>query len=294
MACQSSHEAHTAPLAPSTDGAPAAGHHPDISPDPNVNSGEALEKQWDQPESPVPGSQDSPPPQGPNPETANEKENNAVLMLSFPRKLWRIVEDNPFTSVHWNDEGDMVVIEADLFHTEVLQRRGADLFERYRSLRQTASRASSVNLTCRIYRNSNFQRDKPVLLQNIRRKGNPRTTAQPITSATVTPKRKKHAVVTRRFQRFHRNESTQEADKKAQNNTPTADANPGQCSFLFCGLWYMGRVAVWARANHLPRTMTMYNTYFSIMMTAVSVVAQNKAPEAEEEQEESSDYKCAL
>ena len=40
--------------------------------------------------------------------------------------------------------------------------------------------------------------------------------------------------------------------------------------------------------------MTMYNTYFSIMMIAISVVAQNKAPEAEEEQEESSDYKCAL
>ena len=44
--------------------------------------------------------------------------------------LWRIVEYNPFTSVHWNDEGDMVVIEADLFHTEVLQCRGADqIFE---------------------------------------------------------------------------------------------------------------------------------------------------------------------
>ena len=41
-----------------------------------------------------------------------------------------IVEDVAFTSVHWNDEGDMVVIEADLFQTEVLQRRGADqIFE---------------------------------------------------------------------------------------------------------------------------------------------------------------------
>ena len=40
------------------------------------------------------------------------------------------MEYNPFTSVHWNDEGDMVVIEADLFHTEVLQCRGADqIFE---------------------------------------------------------------------------------------------------------------------------------------------------------------------
>ena len=30
------------------------------------------------------------------------------------------------------------------------------------------------------------------------------------------------------------------------------------------------------------------------MMVAISVVAQNEAPEAEEEQEESSDYKCTL
>ena len=40
------------------------------------------------------------------------------------------MEDAAFTSVHWNDEGDMVVIEADLFQTEVLQHRGADqIFE---------------------------------------------------------------------------------------------------------------------------------------------------------------------
>ncbi|KAJ1369146.1 hypothetical protein KIN20_030548 [Parelaphostrongylus tenuis] len=93
-------------------------------------SGEALEKQGDQPESPDPGLHDNLPPQGPKPEMANKEENNAVLGLSFPRKLWRIVEDAAFTSVRWNDEGDMVVIEADLFQTEVLQRRGADqIFE---------------------------------------------------------------------------------------------------------------------------------------------------------------------
>ena len=28
--------------------------------------------------------------------------------------------------LHWNDEGDMVVIKADLFQAEVLQCRGAD------------------------------------------------------------------------------------------------------------------------------------------------------------------------
>ena len=49
---------------------------------------------------------------------AKEEETNDILGLSFPRKLWRIVEDAAFTSVHWNDEGDTVVIEADLFQIE--------------------------------------------------------------------------------------------------------------------------------------------------------------------------------
>lgn len=130
MASQSSHESHTALLAPLTYGEPTTGGPCDSSSDPNVDSGEALEKQGDQPESPDPGLHDNLPPQGPKPEMANREENNAVLGLSFPRKLWRIVEDAAFTSVRWNDEGDMVVIEADLFQTEVLQRRGADqIFE---------------------------------------------------------------------------------------------------------------------------------------------------------------------
>ena len=83
-------------------------------------------KQGDQTESPNPGSQDNLTPQGPNPETANEEENNAFLRLSFPRKLWMIMENAAFTPVHWNDEGDTVVIKADLFQTVVFQHRGAD------------------------------------------------------------------------------------------------------------------------------------------------------------------------
>ena len=84
-------------------------------PDPNFDSGEALEKQREQPMGSDPGSQDNPPPQGPNPVRANEEENNAVLRLSFPRKLWMMVEDADFISVHGDDEGDTVVIRADLF-----------------------------------------------------------------------------------------------------------------------------------------------------------------------------------
>ena len=80
-----------------------------------------------------------PTPQGPNPAAANEKENNAILGLSFPRKLWMILEDAAFTSVHGNDEADMGVIEADLFQTEVLQHRGLD------RMFKTPSKVSSMN-----------------------------------------------------------------------------------------------------------------------------------------------------
>ena len=40
--------------------------------------------------------------------------------------------------------------------------------------------------------------------------------------------------------------------------------------------------------------MALYNTYSSILTAAPSVTAPNEASEAEEEQGESSDYKCVL
>lgn len=40
--------------------------------------------------------------------------------------------------------------------------------------------------------------------------------------------------------------------------------------------------------------MALYNPCYSILIAALSVMAPNKAPEAEEEQGESSDYKCVL
>ena len=40
--------------------------------------------------------------------------------------------------------------------------------------------------------------------------------------------------------------------------------------------------------------MALYNTCYSILTVALSVMAPNKASEAEEEQGESSDYVCPL
>ncbi|KAB0343705.1 hypothetical protein FD754_020631 [Muntiacus muntjak] len=255
MVSQSSHETCAAPLAPSTDREVTTGHPPDVSPDPNVDSGEALEKLWDQPESPDLGSQ-QPALTGPEPRNSQfEEENNAFLRLSFPRKLWMIIEDAAFTSVHWNDEGDTVVIEAYLFQAEVLQHRGTDrIFE-------TDSIKTFIHeLNQYIYHGSKFQGDKPLLLR---------------------------------------------------------------CSFLFYGLWFIDSVAGQARENHLPselggpsgegmssnsmsvspatagrdgagqlpKSPSRYPDYGSV---AVSVVAPNEAPEADEEQEESSGYTCSL
>lgn len=51
-------------------------------------------------------------------------EENNLLRLSFPRKLWMVAEDDALTSVRWNDEGDTVIIEEDLFQREILHQRG--------------------------------------------------------------------------------------------------------------------------------------------------------------------------
>uniref|UniRef100_A0A8C6CVF0 HSF-type DNA-binding domain-containing protein n=1 Tax=Moschus moschiferus TaxID=68415 RepID=A0A8C6CVF0_MOSMO len=262
MSSQTFHKAQAVLLAPSTDGEPAAEDPRDSSLDPNVDSGKALEKQGDKPESPDPGLHDNLPSQGPNPEMANEEE-NAVFGLSFPRKLWRIMEDATLTSVHWNDKGDTVVIQADLFQTEVLQRRGVDqIFETdsiksfihelnlygFRKIRLSGCCAGKKKLM--IYRNSNFQRDKPLLLQNIQRKGDPRTTSQPATGTTATPKRKKRVVATRYSPRLHHNEFTSEAGNKVQKGMPSTRRTPSQCSFVFSDLWSMGSVARRAGGNH--------------------------------------------
>ena len=164
-------------------------------------------------------------------------------------------------------------------------------------------------MSFQIYHNSNFQRDKPLLLQNILKK-------------------KKRAVATRHSPRLHHN-LHQQLGKQVQKGTPPAHRTPSQRSFVSSHLWSMGSVAGWARANHLPSeqggpsgkgmssnatsvqlansgrestgqmpkspleypacdsVMALYNTCSSILMVALSVTAPNEAPSAEEEQGES-------
>ncbi|XDA90670.1 hypothetical protein R6Z07F_020275 [Ovis aries] len=155
---------------------------------------------------------------GLNPETANEEENNAFLRLSFPRKLWMIVENAAFTSVHWNDEGDMVVIEADLFQMEVFQR-------------SVAGQAKENHLP--------------------RELGGPSGEGMSSNSMSVSPAT---------------------AGRDSAGQLPKSPPR------------YPDYVSV----------MNLYNTYDSIMKVAILVVAPSEAPEADEKEEECSDYTCAL
>lgn len=124
MASQGTEEMREAQLAPSEDGQPPIMVQHEVYPDPHVDPREALERQGDPASRQDPNPQDNRQPQDPDEGAANVQGNSIALGLSFPRKLWRIVEDDTFRSVRWSDDGDTVIIEEDLFQREVLCRRG--------------------------------------------------------------------------------------------------------------------------------------------------------------------------
>ncbi|XP_045327157.1 heat shock transcription factor, X-linked member 3-like [Leopardus geoffroyi] len=352
MASQSAKEIPKGKLAPSDDGEPAPELPSSSSQDPNLDSGEILVMNRDQAVIQDPGPQDNPQPQAPNHGAANVGENNSILGLSFPRKLWMILEDNTFTSVRWNDAGDTVIIDEDLFQREVLHRRGAErIFETdslktfirllnlygFSKIRATDPWRiqSPGNKRMLIYRNANFQRDKPFLLRNIQRKSDLRVTTTWLGTSAPTPKRKKPVAATRQSPRIHHKEPAND-DKTVLGAAPNAQGPSGSQSFAFSGIWSLSSAAGYAMATHGPSepgglsgegtsrnmtfvplatarrddagelpvsppvypdygtVMSLYNTCFSILLAALSVMSPNEAPSENEEQEGSSDYKCAL
>ncbi|XP_069882569.1 heat shock transcription factor, Y-linked-like [Dipodomys merriami] len=50
-------------------------------------------------------------------------EDNDFVSLTFPRKLWKIVESDKFKSIWWSEDGTSVVIKEDLFKEEILGRK---------------------------------------------------------------------------------------------------------------------------------------------------------------------------
>ncbi|XP_069882576.1 heat shock transcription factor, Y-linked-like [Dipodomys merriami] len=50
-------------------------------------------------------------------------EDNDFVSLTFPRKLWKIVESDKFKSIWWSEDGTSIVIKEDLFKEEILIRK---------------------------------------------------------------------------------------------------------------------------------------------------------------------------
>ncbi|XP_054422591.1 heat shock transcription factor, X-linked member 3-like [Pteronotus mesoamericanus] len=186
----------------------------DDSPDFAEGPREACEKDADQAPSQDPSPQDNPQPEDPNGDATDTEGSNILYGLPFPTKLWRIVEDEAFTSVRWSDKGDTVIIEHDLFQRQILDLRGAEKIFEFDSLKSfirlinlygfckirpsKPSLCYSGTRRLMIYRNPNFQRNKPSLMKNIKRKYKWMTTAP-----ASTPKSKKRQVPPTRGPRGH-------------------------------------------------------------------------------------------
>uniref|UniRef100_A0A670YWD6 HSF-type DNA-binding domain-containing protein n=1 Tax=Pseudonaja textilis TaxID=8673 RepID=A0A670YWD6_PSETE len=116
-------------------------------------------------------------------------EDNDFLSLTFPKKLWKIVESDQFKSLWWDDEGSCVVIDEELFKKEVLERKGPmRIFETdcmksfirqlnlygFSKMRQNFQRsrflAKRIVDVLQFYHNPNFKRGCPHLLARCKRR----------------------------------------------------------------------------------------------------------------------------
>ncbi|XP_062941023.1 heat shock transcription factor, X-linked member 3-like [Cynocephalus volans] len=251
-------------LASSSGGEPASG----VPTDPNLDPREVSDVQGDQAVGQDADSQNDEQPADQNKRASSVEEDSDPRTLSFPRRLWKIVEDDAFKSVHWDDDGHTVIIEQDLFQREILRQRGVDrIFETdsmktfirqmnrygFSKIRPNASSADSQgNNKLMLYRNQNFQRDQPGLLENIHRKGDLRNTALTVTCAP-TAKRKK-LVPTRQSLRIQHINAKKEANSKSQGEAPNVQglSNP-QFSMFRGGTWSRSRFARHPIGNRPPQ-----------------------------------------
>ncbi|KAM8753134.1 heat shock transcription factor, X-linked member 3-like [Rhynchonycteris naso] len=158
---------------------------------------------------------------------------------SFPRKLWKIVQDDTYTSVHWSDNGESIIIDQDRFQREVLRQKGAQTgsswlssfirrLNRYGFKKIHLSDASGYLSENKImmYRNSNFQKDKPWLMENMTRQDN-----QMIPVGAASPERGEPAAP-----RIHHMDTTEAANQTAQESTRVAQRPNAMGSFQLMGL----------------------------------------------------------
>ncbi|ELK08461.1 Heat shock transcription factor, Y-linked [Pteropus alecto] len=124
-------------------------------------------------------------------------EDNDFRSMTFPRKLWKIVESDQFQSICWDGNGTCIVINEELFKKEVLERKAPfrvfettsmkslvrqlnlygfskvqQTFRRFARLADILAEEEEVSILSKLhfYQNPNFKRGCPQLLRRMKRR----------------------------------------------------------------------------------------------------------------------------
>ncbi|XP_075395968.1 heat shock transcription factor, Y-linked-like [Tenrec ecaudatus] len=174
-------------------------------------------------------------------------EGNDLLSLTFPRKLWKIVESNRFKSISWAASGTSIVINEELFKKEVLERKSPfNIFETQnmksfarqlnlygfrktgKNCQRSASladfleeekEASAFN-KLQFYRNPNFQRGCPQLLMRMKRRVGTKNASQ-ISASLLDLNQKLFCSGKDVIQ-----QNTSSQDESRRENSPSTSTNP--------------------------------------------------------------------
>ncbi|XP_057351384.1 heat shock transcription factor, X-linked member 3 [Manis pentadactyla] len=172
-----------------------------------------------------------------------------ILRLPLPRKLWLIVQDDAFTSVHWNDHGDAVINKQDLFQREIPHRSGSDRIFETDSLTTSIRQMNLCGFSkirpddpCACSPgNKRMMRDKPLLVENmVQRRGYLRSATQAGRCAAAP---EKPVATVRSCLCVCGRESARAACAEAQHKGPSAQGPGTSHSPTFPGAWSMHTAA---------------------------------------------------
>uniref|UniRef100_A0A2K6LE58 Uncharacterized protein n=1 Tax=Rhinopithecus bieti TaxID=61621 RepID=A0A2K6LE58_RHIBE len=281
MASQNTEQEYEDKLAPSVGGEPTSGGDPFSSPDPNPDSSEVLYRHEDHAVSQDPGSQVNSPPEDRNQCVVNTEDNHNLL-------LW----------------GCSLISKSMLFiyychaveHNHTWEERN----------KQFIPELLKCFILFQIYCNSNFQRDMPRLLENIQTKDDFRNTAQ---------QARKKLVPIRHSPRFHHNNAMKEANNIQGPSDTQSFLSPGMCSMnsitghslgsgppqkpndpsgegtsedvtfasltTCTGMESTGKVPSTLVYPDYDCVMSLYNTRYSILSVAISVMSPDEPPDEE-------------
>ncbi|XP_074057921.1 uncharacterized protein LOC141498643 [Macrotis lagotis] len=199
-------------------------------------------------------------------------EDNDFLSLRFPRKLWKLVESNQFRSIHWNENGNYVVIHDTLFREEVLGRRGTFRIFESQSIKNFICQLNRygfvklnndlANCDChydfaeeerdsphktKVYCNPNFRRGKPHLLLKLRRRvrvknacrrpNNSKASAQGndhTPPSRPASRRKKHPAPATAFSSFSDATPSTSSSSRFWSDSPSTSPSPPDCCCPSC------------------------------------------------------------